>query len=428
MTEESCSAELEIGRSVLDERASGVGFTGLQAVEGPLRMAAGIVGPDSDAITRSLTAFRLGMPLRARNARSLAAVIENPGCTARRVLDAAGVDKAAMAARLGAPAAQQESIFALNRGTRFESAVKADRYQVLIALLREAGFEVENPRVLPLRDRYPIDPHEPEPALAARARETHSAVVAMARGEADAPNLIDGGALRWDYGGAFARLETDGIAWRLGGRIHVIEIKSFPIVDGRADPEKVGEAAWQAAVYVSAITDLLAAAGLDTRLVSSEILLVCPRNTSLMATLARVDVQRQARSLRRLLDGRATIAEALGHLGEGVTLDTSRMQDTETVQHLTQVLERLGTNYLPSCLATCPLAFHCRARARAQGSPGQLGTDVRASLAGVKSLSRVVELADGALAAPTEADAAATLARARRLMRAVDRRQSRSRT
>src|SRR5439155_23718535 len=169
-----------------------------------------------------------------------------------------------------------------------------DGYGVLIALLRRVGFPTEPVRVLPLRDLYPIDPRSPEAALRLRAAETRSAVLSMARGIPGAPNLIDGGALRWDFGGATARLETDGIAWRLGGRIRVIEVKSFPIVDGRGDPEKVGAAAWQAAVYVSAIEDMLTAAGYDRDAVSSQVLLVCPKNTSLVPTLAPIDVARQA--------------------------------------------------------------------------------------------------------------------------------------
>ena len=94
----------------------------------------------------------------------------------------------------------------------------------------------------------------------------------MARGSETAFNLIDGRAWGWDFGGTHARLETDGIAWRLGGQIRVIEIKSFPIVDGQADPEKVG-----AAVYVATLADLLAGEGFDPEFVSTTVLLVARR-------------------------------------------------------------------------------------------------------------------------------------------------------
>ena len=206
----------------------------------------------------------------------------------------------------------------------------------------------------------------------------------------------------------------------VGGRIRVLEIKSFPIVDGRGDPEKVGAAAWQAAVYVSAIQDMLTEAGYEREAVSSQVLLVCPKNTSLVPTLAPLDVARQARSLRRLLNGRKEVPEILAALGEGISLKTEGMDEPTAASHLAEVLQRLGTNYLPSCLASCPLAYHCRDRARAEGDPACIGPEVRTGLAGVTSLPRVLELTAGAPPTPSEADTAEILQRANRLLRAVE--------
>src|SRR5919201_5074422 len=152
---------------------------------------------------------------------------------------------------------EEQSVFAINRGTRFEDDLKADAYAKLLAVLRSAVFKVDEPSILPLRRMYPVSPRRVDEMLRKRADATREAILRMAAGDESAPNLIDGGALQWDFGGATARLETDGIAWRLGGRIRIIEIKSFPIVDGRGDPGKVGAAAWQAAVYVSAIEEMM---------------------------------------------------------------------------------------------------------------------------------------------------------------------------
>lgn len=379
-------------------------------------MSHGDPGPTGTTIEYSLATFRGHVPLKAPNARSLAAAIENPRCTARRVLDAAGVDKAALAARIGPSPTEAQSVFASNRGTRFEAAVKADSYAVLVDLLRREGFRVGTVRVLPLRALHPINPGNPDVALLARATATRHAIVDMVAEVVTAPNVIDGGAIRWDFGGATARLETDGIAWRIGSQIHVVEIKSFPIVDGRGDPEKVGAAAWQASVYVAAIADLLAAAGLDPDLVATDVLLICPRNTSLVPTIVCVDVARQVRALRRLLVGRMGVDEALARVGADATLDTTGLDDEAAARHLAGVLERLGTNYLPSCLAACPLSFHCRDHARGIGDPSGLGSDVRASLASVATLPRAVALADGAPAGVAETEAAAMLVRAQRLI------------
>jgi hypothetical protein len=367
-------------------------------------------GPDP--VTAGLAALRGPLPVKLPNARTLAAIRANPACNARRVLDAAGVDKAALAARLGRPVPEEQSKFALQRGNRFERLVKDDNYAELIRLLREVGYPVEAVRVLPLRDLYPINSRNPSLALAKRAAETRNAIVAMAEARVDAYNLIDGGALEWDFGGAIARLEADGIAWRIGDQIRVVEVKSFPVVDGRADPEKVGGAAWQTAVYVAALIDLLEAERQDPSVVSTEVLLVCAKNTSLVPTVERIDVSRQVRTLRRMLARRATIPTILAALPPGVTLDTSGMGEEEAAEHIAEVLDTLGTNYEASCLSTCPLALHCRETARVSGNPACVGLD----LGSVRSIGRALELASGAPPDSAEEDMAEQLLRAARLL------------
>jgi len=367
-------------------------------------------------VAAALADLRGNLPSKAPNARHLAAIRDNPACNARRVLDAAAIDKSRIAAVLGRPMPEGQSVFALQRGNRFERLVKEDNYAELIRLLREKGYPVDAVRVLPLRDMYPIDPRRPDIALGKRAAETRSAIVAMAEGRDDAYNLIDGGALQWDFGGAVARLEADGIAWRIGDLIRVIEIKSFPVVDGRADSEKVGSAAWQSAVYVAALVDLVEGAGLDPGIVSTEILLIAAKNTSLVPTIVPVDVSRHVRHLRRMLARRETIPTILEALPDGVTLDTEGIDEQAAGEHVSGVLEALGTNYLPSCLSGCPLAFHCRDRARSAGDPACLGANVRASLGAVRSLDRALELADGAPPDSSESDSAELLIDARRLL------------
>jgi hypothetical protein len=350
--------------------------------------------------------------MKLPNARTLAAIRANPACNARRVLDAAGVDKAALAGQLGRAVPEGQSKFALQRGNRFERLVKDDNYAELIRLLREVGYPVEAVRVLPLRDLYPINSRNPSAALAKRAAETKSAIIAMAEARPDAFNLIDGGALQWDFGGAIARLEADGIAWRIGDQIRVVEVKSFPVVDGRADPEKVGGAAWQTAVYVAALVDLLEAEGLDPSIVSTEVLLVCAKNTSLVPTVEKIEVARHVRTLRRMLTRRATIPTILAALPPGVTLDTSGMNDDQAAAHIADVLDTLGTNYEPSCLSYCPLALHCRETARVSGNPACAGLD----LGSVRTIGRALELASGAPPDRAEEDIADHLLRAARLL------------
>ena len=70
-----------------------------------------------------------------------------------------------------------------------------------------------------------------------------------------------------------------------------------------------------------------------------------------------IEVSRQVRTLRRMLARRATIPTILAALPPGVTLDTTGMNEEEAAGHIAEVLDTLGTNYEPSCLSTCPLAF-----------------------------------------------------------------------
>src|SRR4051794_11523137 len=99
--------------------------------------------PKADKTTIELAALRGALPMKPPNARSLAAIRSNPGCNARRVLDAAGIDKAALAGRLNRPVVEEQSKFAMQRGNRFERLVKEDNYAELIRLLREQGFPID---------------------------------------------------------------------------------------------------------------------------------------------------------------------------------------------------------------------------------------------------------------------------------------------
>ena len=75
--------------------------------------------------------------------------------------------------------------------------------------------------------------------------------------------MFDHPLLRLEVGGRHAYLEPDLIAFQVHGRFHVIEIKSFAVIDGRADGDKVAAAAIQSAVYVLALRDALAELGIS---------------------------------------------------------------------------------------------------------------------------------------------------------------------
>ena len=74
----------------------------------------------------------------SHTARTIAALTANPGCARRAVLDAAGADKALIAAHTGFPqtAGASGSPIALARGAVFEAQVKANGAADMIRLLR----------------------------------------------------------------------------------------------------------------------------------------------------------------------------------------------------------------------------------------------------------------------------------------------------
>lgn len=191
------------------------------------------------------------VPAKALDARALAALAANPGCKRRAILDGAGVNKAALASALGAPSAFGQSQFALTRGNAFEAKVKADGGAELLRLVHERLDRAAEP---PAQARVP--------ELTATGPEGRTARTALALREAtDARGewtLLDHPMLALDVAGSPAFLEPDAVVVHPDGSWTVVEIKSFPMLDGSADPAKVGAAARQAAVYVLALEQVAA--------------------------------------------------------------------------------------------------------------------------------------------------------------------------
>ncbi|WP_433285442.1 hypothetical protein [Micromonospora sp. CA-244673] len=342
-----------------------------------------------------LAEIRGGVPPRRHNARTIAALTGNPGCTRRAVLDGAGVDKPKLAERVGFPARFGQSRFAITRGNAFEAQVKADGGAELLRLVAER-LGVPVPDGATWTD-LGGDEDRPERSRAALTAS------------GDGPALFDHPLLGLDVAGRRVNLEPDLVAARLAGRFHVVEIKSFPIIDGQADPAKVAAAAIQSAVYVLALRDLLAAEGWDPDLVSHEVVLVCPRDFANRPVASLLDVRKQLLVLRRQLDRMARIDDLLAAVPAGFTADLTADPAT-----LAGALAGVPANYAPDCLAACELAYFCRQEAR--GHTGALGRPVREALGGVAEVADVLALAAGERAPePEQAEAAALLHAAARL-------------
>jgi hypothetical protein len=335
---------------------------------------------------------------KRHNARTIAALTGNPGCNRRAVLDAAGVDKPRLAEHIGFPMPFGQSRFALARGNGFEAMLKADGCALLLEVLGE---------VLGLDETgvgYDDLGEDADTTLGARHARTRE-LLATAAGAA----LIDHPLLTLEVAGRPVFLEPDLIAFQARGRLHVVEIKSFAIVDGQADGAKVSAAAVQSAVYVHALRTLLEELGHDPALVHHEVVLVCPRDFSLSPLGVVVDVRKQLATLKRQLTRLESVTDLAAALPAGLSFDVAQPPAT-----LIGALGQVEARYAPDCLSACELAHFCRDEA--SGTTGALGRPVRDALGGVETIDEALGLAAGTITPePDQAEAAAMLQAAARL-------------
>ncbi|WP_330330607.1 hypothetical protein OHS33_13260 [Streptomyces sp. NBC_00536] len=358
-------------------------------------------GPPQTTTLRQRLADLRGpaVPPRPLDARALAALAANPGCGRRALLDGAGVDKTALASALGSPAAFGQSQFAMIRGNSFEAKVKGDGGAELLRLVYEhlgAGAEppARGARV---------------PDLTAAGPEGRAARTALALREATAAaawTLLDHPMLALEVAGSPAYLEPDAVVVHPDGRWTVVEIKSFPMIDGTADAAKAGAAARQSAVYVLALERI--AAVLAGASVGESALLVCPKDFSNLPTAAVLDIRKQRAVTARQLARLTRVEELAAALPEGLSFDPSR-----PAGELTAAVEAVDAAYAPECLASCELAFHCRERSRAADAVTTLGRSVRGELGALTTVGEALAAAAGA--GPADDPTAAALHRAARL-------------
>ncbi|MFE1246459.1 hypothetical protein [Streptomyces sp. NPDC058735] len=334
------------------------------------------------------------VPAKALDARALAALAANPGCARRAILDGAGVDKAVLASALGSPSAFGQSQFALTRGHAFEARVKADGGAELLRLVHEKLDRSAEP---------PSDARVPD--LTATGPQGRTARTALelreAAAHAGAWTLLDHPMLALDVAGSPAFLEPDAVVVHPDGSWTVVEIKSFPLLDGSADPAKVGAAARQAAVYVLALEEVAARLDPAPR-VRHRVLLVCPRDFSNLPAASAVDIRKQRAVTARQLTRLTRIEDIADALPEGTCFSPEL-----PAEELTAAVESVPAAYAPECLSACELAFHCRTRSREEGAVTSLGRPVRAELGGLATVEDVLAAARGEAGDPDDPAVAA---------------------
>jgi hypothetical protein len=367
-------------------------------------------------LERRLDEIRGGAPRRSPTVRALAAYAQHTGCRLATLGFAAGVDFDRLLAGTDFQAAFGQSPFAIARGLAFERMLRDNHYAATLEILRPllvlppAGIRVVN-----LREGYPRGTDR----MPLRARDTAALLRDIVRGEPTAPHLIDGAVLPAGVGGLVAYFEADALAARSGGELRVAEVKSFPKVDDRVDPDKFGAALDQVAIYILlAREEVLRQGGDPERLVPDRALLITPRNVGLTPTLSdqRVGVRvcRAGRLLAEIPRAADVTAAAPAGLSFGPVADAGT-DERRRLDALHDLADRVGTAYEPSCLSSCGNARFCRARAFHDGSPCLSGTATLRLLPRVPTLGRADELSRGTPPTAEEAPAAALLERAGRL-------------
>ncbi|WP_051855389.1 hypothetical protein [Streptomyces sp. NRRL B-1347] len=348
------------------------------------------------ALRRRLAELRgPDVPAQPLDARALAALAANPGCHRRALLDGAGVPKAELARSLGAPSAFGQSQFAFMRGHAFEARVKADGGAELLRLTHaRVGGGPE-----------PVPGEASVPDLTAAGpvgRATRTELALREATAAGAWTLLDHPMLALDVAGTPAFLEPDAVVIAPDGTWTVVEIKSFPMIDGSADAAKVGAAARQAAVYALALEDLAARLDDPAPRVRHQVLLVCPKDFSNLPTASPVDIRKQLSVTRRQLSRLTRVEDIAAALPPGTTFDVTR-----SAAELTAAVEAVPATYAPECLAACELAFHCRARARAEGEVTALGRSLRGELGALHTVDQALAAARGEAGDPADPAVAA---------------------
>ena len=362
-----------------------------------------------------LAAIRASAPSRSPTVRVLAAYAEHSECNLATLGFAAGVDFDSLLTGTQYQAPFGQSPFAFSRGLSFERKIAEQGYASTLELLRTTmNFAVADAKVVNLRHIY----EKNRSGMRLRAEHTRTLMRQLISGDPAAPNLIDGAVLQATIGGVPAWFEADALAARFGGPIHAGEVKSFPVVDGRADQDKFGAALDQVSMYILFAKELMESLGASAELVSSLAMIITPMNVSLRPTLSVKDVSTRIARARRLLGKVPDVREIAATVPANVTfggIADPKAAAESRIDALHNLADRTGTAYSPSCLSTCGNALFCRERAFKDCSPSLIGPQAIRLLPGVRSLERAAELTEGAPASVDEAAVAPQLARAGRL-------------
>jgi hypothetical protein len=406
------------------------------------------------AVAGELARFRGGFPRAPLTARRLAGLLDSPGCARREVVDAAGIPLDDLAALLGSPPGRQ-SPFTHARNGRFEARCLTGHPTPLADLTaRHLAFPTPTTHTHDLgtttptaRARSTLDLLTTlftAPALQTQAPEQVSGP-ASEPAEVSAPALvvIRGAVVELVVAGEPTLVELDTLVLAgTGERWHPVAIRSFPAVDGTADPVRVAQVARVLAVTVLALRSALARLSQTGDLarpepgglgrpgepgdavasrISTRALLALPENFSLAPTGAVLDLAPQVRRLSRAL----TTLAAPDHLTTALSgapalpdpVAAAGGDGGEAVVVARRALGALPSRFGDGC-PRCGLFAYCRDEQEDGDQVARLGSAAANLCGGTGTVTDVLALAHGGRPAtgPAEQALATALARAARAL------------
>jgi hypothetical protein len=375
------------------------------------------------SIGAQLDRFRGGFPRGALTARRLAGLLDAPGCARREIVDAAGIPLEPLADLLGCPPGRQ-SPFAHARNGRFESRCTAGTPAPLSELAT---------RLLDLPAPARLRQHDLSNAADPTTRTADLLVPLLTAPSGAEVVVLRGAALGLPVAGELARIDLDtlilaGGAGGTGPVWHPVAIRSFPAVDGIADPARVAQVARVLAVAVLAVRRLAERLDRPPELVSTRALLVLPENFSLRPTGALLDLSPQVRRLSRTLATFADPARVSTPLTTAPPLPTPPTAPTDhggpdggrvsaEAEAARRAVGSLPSRFGDGCPG-CGLFAFCRDEQDSQDRVARLGTTAANLCGGDATVADVLALAHGARTptGPAEESLATTLARATRAL------------
>jgi hypothetical protein len=348
--------------------------------------------------------FRGDFPAKSMDARRIAGLLDAPGCVRRQVIDAASIPLKELAPLVGCRK-PGESPFALERGVRFERNVTQNAMTYLLPLVRQhLGLEVHDIRQKQLskpemRTQYPAVKSRQHVADL-RVKMTRDYLADMLQGDRHAINLLQHPYLMLPLGDMPAYLEPDLLAYASTGDLSPIEIKSFPCIDGIADPAKTAEAARQTAVYLIALRRVVTDLGQPASRIDTRGLLVMTRDFGLDATGSVLNLRPQVRRLERVLAQFPHVTALAAKVPTLVALpampdkDATPQQKIEAGRQAREAVGSLPMRFGDGC-PSCPMLDFCRGQASREDSVAQLGTEAANLCGDVETVNHALALASG---------------------------------